>query len=72
MSSYINARAKAHVNFSALDINALVAKVRNGSATEQEFQLLASFCGTYLQKWKVRSYLIQSGIIFSSLLQKPE
>ena len=54
MNNIKNSRAKPNssANFAGIDINYLVAKVRNGSATREEFQMLASFCGTYLQKWQ--------------------
>ncbi|HBZ59216.1 MAG TPA: hypothetical protein DEO49_08775 [Sutterella sp.] len=68
MNNIKNSRAKPNssANFAGIDINYLVAKVRNGSATREEFQMLASFCGTYLQKWQVFDDLLKAGIIITS------
>lgn len=63
MKTKMKAHAKAQINFAGFDLEGILRRVRNGTSTEADMSLLASFSGTYLRYWQDIRELILRGIM---------
>lgn len=55
--------ANAQIDFSTFDLEGILRRVRNGTNSPEDLEVLASFCGTYLRHWQDIKELIDRGII---------
>lgn len=59
----LKTRARAQINFASFDIEGIMRRLRNGTCTQADKAILASFSGTYLRYWQDIRALTDRGII---------
>ena len=60
---YPKARAKTQIDFANFDLEGILRRLRNGTSTKSDMEVLASFSGTYLRYWQDIRELTDRGII---------
>lgn len=63
MRKHLRARAKAQINFENFDLEGIMRRMRNGTSSTADAEVLASFSGTYLRYWQDIRELTDRGII---------